>query len=153
MVYLELHHFWVEQVKIRSQLQGSTLSGWSMAGDNDDTIQVNLASERSTVQGGSGNDSFNISTVSKGLVEGGVGDDTIKVTDKGVTSASLKAGVGDDFMSITGGITDGSLFGGTGNDSFDFTGGKFTGLVDVGSGADSVYLDATEGDSITLTGA
>ena len=42
----------------------------------------------------------------------------------GVTSASLKAGVGNDLMSITGGITDGSLFGGTENDSFDFTGGR-----------------------------
>ena len=153
MVYLELHHSWVELVKTPSLLGVNTQ--WLVdAGDNADSIQViTNASERSTVQGGSGNDSFNISTVSKGLVEGGVGDDTIKVTGKGVTSASLKAGVGDDLMSITGGITDGSLFGGTGNDSFDFTGGKFTGLVDVGSGADSVYLDATEGDTVTLTGA
>ena len=29
------------------------------------------------------------------------------MTGTGVTSASLKAGVGDDLMSITGGITDG----------------------------------------------
>ena len=45
----------------------------------------------------------------------------------------VKAGVGDDLMSITGGITDGSLFGGTGNDSFNFTGGRATGFVDTGS--------------------
>ena len=44
-------------------------------------------------------------------------NDTIAVTGAGVTSASLKAGVGDDLISVTGGITDGSLFGGTGNDA------------------------------------
>ena len=77
-----------------------------------------------SVLGGSGADSINISVVSKGFVQAGVGNDTIKVTGTGVTSASLKAGVGDDLMSITGGITDGSLFGGTGNDSFNFTGGR-----------------------------
>ena len=65
----------------------------------------------------------------KGLVQAQCGNDTIKVTGTGVTSASLKAGVGDDLMSITGGITDGSLFGGTGNDSFNFTGGRATGLL------------------------
>ena len=63
-------------------------------------------------------------TVSKGYVEAQQGNDTIKVTAGGVISASLKAGVGDDLMSITGGIVDGSLFGGTGNDSFDLTGGR-----------------------------
>ena len=79
----------------------------------------------------------------KGLVQAEEGDDTIKVTGTGVTSASLKAGVGDDLMSITGGITDGSLFGGTGNDSFDFTGGRATGLIDTGTGVDSVLLGAS----------
>ena len=77
--------------------------------------------ERSTVKGGSGADSINIGTVSRGLVQGDEGNDTINVTGAGVTSASLRAGIGDDLMSITGGITDGSLFGGTGNDSFNFT--------------------------------
>ena len=95
---------------------------------------------------------LNLGVVSQGLVEAQEGDDTIKVTGTGVTSASLKAGVGDDLMSITGGITDGSLFGGTGNDSFDFSGGRATGLIDTGSGVDSILL-GTSGDSITLTGA
>ena len=78
-------------------------------GDDADSLYITNASERSSVLGGSGADSINISVVSKGLVLGGEGNDTIKVTSDGVTSASLKAGIGDDFMSITGGITDGSL--------------------------------------------
>ena len=117
----------------------------------NDTIAITNAAERTTVKGGSGADSINISVVSKGLVQAEAGDDTIKVTGTGVTSASLKAGVGNDLMSITGGITDGSLFGGTGNDSFNLTGGRFTGLVDTGSGVDSVLLGAAA-DTVTLTG-
>ena len=85
-----------------------------------------------------------------------MGDDTIKViAGTGVTSASLKAGGGNDLMSITGGITDGSLFGGTGNDSFNFvgaTGNRVTGLIDTGSGVDSVILGGA-GDTVTLSGA
>ena len=67
----------------------------------------------------------------------------------------VRAGVGDDLISIGGGIASGSLFGGDGNDSFNFTGGaseRATGVVDTGSGIDSVLLGAG-GDSITLTGA
>ena len=89
----------------------------------------------------------------KALVQAGVGNDTIKVTGTGVTSASLKAGIGDDLMSITGGITDGSLFGGVGNDSFNFTGGRVLLVIDTGTGADSVLLGALWADSLTLTGA
>ena len=122
-------------------------------GDDDDTIAVTNAAERTTIEGGSGADSINIGVVSQGYVQAGVGDDTIKVTDSGVTSASLKAGVGNDLMSLSGGITDGSLFGGTGNDSFDFTGGRVTGLVDTGTGADSVLLGTVGADTVTITGA
>ena len=93
-------------------------------GDDGDSLYITNAAERTTVKGGAGADSINVGVVSKGLIEGNAGNDTIKVTGTGVTSASLKAGVGDDLMSITGGITDGSLFGGTGNDSFNFTGGR-----------------------------
>ena len=109
------------------------------AGDDNDSLYITKAGERTSVLGGSGDDSINVSVVSKGLVQGGVGNDTIKITGTGVTSASLKAGAGDDLMSITGGITDGSLFGGTGNDSFNFVGAagqRVTGLIDTGSGVD-----------------
>ena len=65
----------------------------------------------------------------------------------------MRAGVGDDLISISGGIADGSLFGGDGNDSFDFTGGAVQRvMVDTGSGVDSVLLGGSA-DSITLTGA
>ena len=97
-----------------------TTSQWLVdAGDDADSLYITNAAQRTTVKGGSGGDSINIGVVSKGLVEAQEGNDTIKVTGTGVTSASLKAGIGDDLMSITGGITDGSLFGGTGNDTFD----------------------------------
>ena len=108
LVPLHFGWSWRRQITV-----GGTTTQWFLdGGDDNDTINVNNAAERTTVLGGSGADSINISVVSKGFVQAGVGNDTIKVTGTGVTSASLKAGVGDDLMSITGGITDGSLFGG-----------------------------------------
>ena len=65
---------------------------------------------------------------------------------------TLRAGVGDDLMSIAGGVGTSSLYGGDGNDSFDLTGGSATGQIDTGSGIDSVLLGGSA-DSITLTGA
>ena len=121
-------------------------------GEGADSLNITKAALRTTTKGGSGDDSINITEVSEGLVEAQQGDDTINVTGAaGVTSASLKAGIGDDLFSISGGITDGSLFGGDGNDNFNFTGGGATGLIDTGSGVDSVLL-AADADTVTLTG-
>ena len=86
------------------------------------------------------------------LFKAGVGNDTIKVTGTGVTSASLKAGIGDDLMSITGGITDGSLFGGTGNDSFNFIGGRASGLL-TPELVLTLFSWCFGADTVTLTGA
>ena len=54
------------------------------SGDDNDTIAVTSAAERTSILGGSGADSINISVVSKGFVQVGVGNDTIKVTGTGV---------------------------------------------------------------------
>ena len=64
----------------------------------------------------------------------------------------MRAGVGDDLISIAGGINAGSLFGGVGNDSFNLFGGQASTVVDTGSGVDSVLLGAAA-DTLTLTGA
>ena len=128
MLCLEPLHFWVELVKTQSQLLVCQLSGLLMLVPMTTRLlspkQLNVPQCLLVVV-------LTASTSApflRGYVEAGVGNDTIKVTGKGVTSASLKAGVGDDLMSITGGITDGSLFGGTGNDSFNFFGGRATGV-------------------------
>ena len=98
------------------------------SGADDDTLSINLVGERSTVMGGSGADSFNIAGVSKGLVQGGVGNDTIKViAGTGVTSASLKGGAGADLIGTYRAINDvfstGSITGGGAFDNMFVEGG------------------------------
>ena len=78
------------------------------SGDDNDTIAITNAVERTTVDG-SGADSINIGVVSKGYVLAGVGNDTL-CHWYWCYGASLRAGIGDDLMSISGGITDGSLW-------------------------------------------
>ena len=85
MAFQVLLHSWVVP---EDTISGVTTQWLVDAGDNDDTIAITNAAQRSSVLGGS-ELTASTSPLFQGYVEGGVGNDTIKVTDEGVTSASL----------------------------------------------------------------
>ena len=75
--------------------------------DDDDTIAVTNGSSAHPQLRVAVVLTASISVFSKGYVQAGVGNDTIKVTGTGVTSASLRQVLAMTW-SITGGTTDGS---------------------------------------------
>ena len=134
MVFLELPHSWVAAGEDSITVAGTATQWLVDGGDDNDSIASPTQLSAQRVLGGSGATASTSALFLRVLFKLVLAMTPSKSLAMVLPVHHLKAGVGDDLMSITGGITDGSLFGGTGNDSFDFTGGKVTGVVDTGAG-------------------
>lgn len=88
------------------------------------------------------------------LLNGGSGNDVFNVT--GNTTASLSGGLGSDTVNISAGVTlTGSVTGGSASDVLNFSAGSLVaGTFDGGSGNDTVsFAASTAAVGITLTGS
>jgi len=99
-----------------------------------------------TVDGGAGNDRFNIRAGSNHIVDGAIGDDTF-VFYAAVTGEQLSGGDGNDHFLANGFTVSGEIDGGAGNDVFyGFSGAQAT--LAGGSGNDVYRVLSSSGPDI-----
>jgi Ca2+-binding RTX toxin-like protein len=157
---------------------GSTLIGpnattsWSVTGPNSGTVGSTPFSGFADLTGGTGNDTFTISTTGgvTGLIDGGAGTNTL-VSPNQTTAwtingsnggtmgsvsfadmANLKGGTGSDTFAFQGsGWVSGSVNGGGGTDTLDLSGSASTAMVNLASKTAS-SIDGTWSNLVAFAG-
>ncbi len=166
-----------------STLRGTnTANTFILTGDNDGTLDSLAFVNFNALDGGDGNDVFTFLTGSRlsGLLDGGVGSDSVDMSALAAVDITLGQGLanieqitGNDTNSILRGTAAANTFiltgdndgtldslafvnfnaldGGDGNDSFTFgVNGSLMGLLDGGAGSDDVDMSALAVVDITL---
>jgi Ca2+-binding RTX toxin-like protein len=126
-------------------------------GDGNDTIRGGFGSD--TVNGGVGDDTITDYEGGSDILRGGAGNDYLEVVrtaNRAAGTIRLEGGDGDDILRLqdTGG-NGAILDGGSGSDSFRILSRSGTATITTGSGADTITIDQSHpsvgGQSITVT--
>jgi filamentous hemagglutinin family protein len=112
-----------------------TISG----GDSADAFAVGVSGRVTNLNGGLGDDVFDISGTVNNVLDAGDGTDTVHMYATGRVGA-VQLGDGNDFLYMSGGIINGDVNGGSGNDSFVINAGTIGGIVYGGADNDNISI-------------